>query len=1024
MRAAHFAILGSVLFLASLTNAQSCDSLGTEFACGQSAACQFVNGLCKCRSEVKLDILFNVDTSGSIGYDGFQIQKQFITTLVTQGIANSSRIGFYMFAATVNASKGIQEWDDDELEDYTKGLYWSTGWTNTPAVLQASITQFDATFDQDRQQVLMMITDGNPCLPEAQGGCPQSVCNFAAQVKLAGIRVIIIGVGDGLNTKYVQCLTQSDEDFIPVASFSTSDFDSIMGSLSGVLCPVTKEAKFTEIKAAKKDDGWGYRWSRFVEVYNTGIDFSIAEISLGGLITMVVGAGPDITLSQGQYVVFYDAADDSIITASSVLTCHLCGSTCDLDSCTFAGETNAGYCWCENSLYVACRNTGDGNTCASGALSDINGESASDACSVCTFDDDMGRSNWDIVMGDGGDDPIDTVTYDATTWIITDDGFSYELVSKGFDNDVGTNWAQSCSVFGTPGSDPSATCTEGCTSDGCGSGNSCSTDTNLCVCNTDSGYYPQCTTPQSCTKCAQVYPPDVCVVTWTKNGTDRLATYEWEANTNTGDSEFYYRISYFSGSQNGGTVSTTRPAKYDQTTINPRLIATIYATDDYWNNNKTHGGFVETVKEVCTGDNEDLCQEYFSQKTWCTVITPKPSLAPTKEPTTSPTPAPSPMPTASPIQACPQVWWQNDDVCNPDDVGLRCNCVNDDGVDSIPDGDECCLLEPEMDLDDDGNAVYDEDRQHRPSDDCKLDAELQNPDERADGIAAAGTSAGYLLEERDHGFSFGIGPTAYPFALNICWALTFDEVRCQIDENSAENTVLCDEDNTELYSVGLNVSQTSGCVEVQGAEDEAAAVVEFTVTGLTCSEAEVALGMTDSGETGRTCFDNTAIYGSLKIVSVVSEQNRSCFDARVYPMEIPVWYNYADAFVAAPTQEEEIPAWLWWLIGALAVFLAILALLLYKFWWKNKATGAALGAVQTDLDAAIEENEMGFGGGVGGNAVGFNPLATGFNPNAPAGAAGPNGPLGGQGGGGDFVRPNVEKEVFRQEYGQNMGNNR
>ena len=48
---------------------------------------------------------------------------------------------------------------------------------------------------------------------------------------------------------------------------------------------------------------------------------------------------------------------------------------------------------------------------------------------------------------------IDNVTYDATTWVIAQDGYGYELISKFFDNDAGANWVHSCSVLGTPGSD-------------------------------------------------------------------------------------------------------------------------------------------------------------------------------------------------------------------------------------------------------------------------------------------------------------------------------------------------------------------------------------------------------------------------------------------------------------------------------------------------------------------------------------------------------------------------------------------
>ena len=139
-------------------------------------------------------------------------------------------------------------------------------------------------------------------------------------------------------------------------------------------------------------------------------------------------------------------------------------------------------------------------------------------------------------------------------------------------------------------------------------------------------------------------------------------------------------------------------------------------------------------------------------------------------------------------------------------------------------------------------------------------------------------------------------------------------------------------------------------------------------------------------------------------------------------MRVPVWFSYSEAFVAPPSETEEIPAWLWWLIAALVVFLGVLAVLVYWYWFKNKKTGAALQQKQIEIDAEVEINENGWQSGLNPNAVGFNPLATGFNPNAPAGAANPNAPLNGGGGGQDFVRPNVEKTVFREQYGPNTGN--
>merc|ERR1712013_634427 len=264
--------------------------------------------------------------------------------------------------------------------------------------------------------------------------------------------------------------------------------------------------------------------------------------------------------------------------------------------------------------------------------------------------------------GDSSTDPIDSVEYDTNAgWdFVTDDGFSYELVAKGFDNDVGANWAQSCTVFGTPGSDPSATCTAGCSVNGCGAGNSCSNDAAMCVCDAAMSYYPRCTSSTSCTKCATLYPPDSCTATWRKNGTYRYAVYEWEANENVGDGEFFYQFTYFSGSRGGDGISTSWPANFNPLIVSPKLIETIYVTSDFWNQNITYGGYVETVKEVCTGDFANLCLRYYSQKTMCTVITPEPSKSPTRaptepttteptEPTTEPTRNPTTEPTSYPI---------------------------------------------------------------------------------------------------------------------------------------------------------------------------------------------------------------------------------------------------------------------------------------------------------------------------------------------------------------------------------------
>ena len=152
---------------------------------------------------------------------------------------------------------------------------------------------------------------------------------------------------------------------------------------------------------------------------------------------------------------------------------------------------------------------------------------------------------------------MDTVTYDASTWITTWDGYAYELQSKAYDNDIGDNWVQSCSVLGTPGSDPSENCEAECTEDTCGSSGTCDSTTLICDC--DEGYYPKCTSPTSCVSCLEVPEVDNCTVWIRKNGTNRYAFFQWDKVARSGETK--YRITYYSASKNGDTADTS---VYDQ----------------------------------------------------------------------------------------------------------------------------------------------------------------------------------------------------------------------------------------------------------------------------------------------------------------------------------------------------------------------------------------------------------------------------------------------------------------------------
>ena len=256
-----------------------------------------------------------------------------------------------------------------------------------------------------------------------------------------------------------------------MTGYDPAAFDQIMGSLSAVLCQVAIELKVTEVKAEKKLSTWNSRLTRFVEIYTSGIDFTLEEIQISGLITMAAGDGPNITVSQGDYVVFYDASDEplGLPTVGSTPTCHLCewdstnnDEPCDLSGCADTSDTYTGYCFCGNAMYVACGNSGDG---VSNCNNNIGITGAEDACSTCIFNDAMDNSDWDITISNADGSVIDTVDHGAAntgSWVVPVDGYSLELAWKGFDNDIGGNWIQSCYIYGTPGSDPLPECPSNC----------------------------------------------------------------------------------------------------------------------------------------------------------------------------------------------------------------------------------------------------------------------------------------------------------------------------------------------------------------------------------------------------------------------------------------------------------------------------------------------------------------------------------------------------------------------------------
>ena len=103
----------------------------------------------------------------------------------------------------------------------------------TADLITSVVKQFDTKYDSERQQLFILISDGNPCGPDSLGGCPQSVCSYSNQIRSAGIHTAVVAVGKSIDKQYVGCIA---EDWFSAKNYAELDaFDD--GTFDALLCP-------------------------------------------------------------------------------------------------------------------------------------------------------------------------------------------------------------------------------------------------------------------------------------------------------------------------------------------------------------------------------------------------------------------------------------------------------------------------------------------------------------------------------------------------------------------------------------------------------------------------------------------------------------------------------------------------------------------------------------------------------------------------------------------------------------------
>lgn len=175
---------------------------------------------------VPQDTVFLIDSSGSIGSDNFDIQRDFVLEVFDQLIFNNgpSRTGLIQFETDVTTLHNLT---DDQtpsvLSNVVNSIDYNGGFTNTPGAVVNALQMFQAQSFDLNPKLMVLITDGNPRLPN---NGDENVCQYENAVKSRDIETIIIGIGDNWNPERVDCLVND-----PNSIFFVTDF-SLLGDLN------------------------------------------------------------------------------------------------------------------------------------------------------------------------------------------------------------------------------------------------------------------------------------------------------------------------------------------------------------------------------------------------------------------------------------------------------------------------------------------------------------------------------------------------------------------------------------------------------------------------------------------------------------------------------------------------------------------------------------------------------------------------------------------------------------------------
>lgn len=176
-----------------------------------------------CSQELKMDLGFVIDASGSIGASDYKLQQKFVKDLLERVNVgpNRTHVGIINFSSSSETLTQLNS--DYELKqkiDKVKKAYYYGQSTNTALALREANSVFSYENglrgpEQGATPVIFVITDG---ASDAQN----ATLDAADVLKRSGIHLVSVGVGNKLNLDELRlmCTPPSSENYFAISNYA------------------------------------------------------------------------------------------------------------------------------------------------------------------------------------------------------------------------------------------------------------------------------------------------------------------------------------------------------------------------------------------------------------------------------------------------------------------------------------------------------------------------------------------------------------------------------------------------------------------------------------------------------------------------------------------------------------------------------------------------------------------------------------------------------------------------------------